>query len=63
MSGYYVIKPSGSQYHFTLHAGNHEIILSSERYTSKQGAKNGIESCQNNSPYDARYDRRVASNG
>ena len=62
--GYYVIKPSGSsQYHFTLKAGNHETILSSEVYASKKGALNGILSCQTNSPDDERYDRKTARDG
>ncbi|SDL77268.1 hypothetical protein SAMN05661010_02503 [Modicisalibacter muralis] len=62
--GYYDIKLSGSsRYHFTLKAGNHETILSSEIYESKQGALSGILSCQTNSPLDERYDRQTARDG
>lgn len=48
---------SGTQYHWDLKSGNNEPILSSERYTSKQGAEGGIASCRINSPIDARYTR------
>lgn len=61
--GYYKLTPSGGQFHFNLHAANGEKILTSERYTSEQGARKGIASCQVNSPLDARYERRKATNG
>ena len=61
MAGYYVLKKSGkSGYMFNLKAGNHEIILTSETYTGKDGALNGIASVQKNSPDDARYERKTA---
>lgn len=58
MSAYYVLEknPSASQpYRFSLKAANHETILSSENYASRQGAQNGIASCQSNSGNQARY--------
>lgn len=56
--GYYNLKTaSNGQTYFNLHASNGEIILTSEMYTSKGGAKKGIESCQTNSPKDGQYDR------
>jgi uncharacterized protein YegP (UPF0339 family) len=48
MAGKFVIKKSGDQYHFVLKAGNGEIIATSERYTTKASAKNGIESVKEN---------------
>ena len=53
----------GGQYYFRLRAGNGEPILASEGYTSKSGAKNGIESVKKNSKSDGRYDRKIAKNG
>ncbi|MCT1476637.1 YegP family protein [Microbacterium sp. p3-SID336] len=41
--------PSG-QYRFRLKAGNGEIIATSEGYSSKSAALNGIESVQRNAP-------------
>ena len=47
--GYYEIKKTAdNQYHFVLRAGNHEIILQSETYTTKESALNGIRSIQHN---------------
>jgi len=63
MSGYYDLKRSGDQYMFNLKAGNHETILTSERYTTKASASGGIESVRKNSPSDARYQRKTASDG
>jgi uncharacterized protein len=63
MPGYYVLQknPAAAQYyHFVLRADNHETILTSENYVTKQGAQTGIASCQSNSPYDSRYERRVS---
>ncbi len=57
----YELKPtSDSQFMFNLIAPNGEVILTSERYTQKPSALNGIDSVRTNSPDDARYDRREA---
>jgi uncharacterized protein YegP (UPF0339 family) len=60
MPGYYVLNKNSAaqqQYHFVLKADNHETILTSESYSTKQGAHIGIASCQANSPNDSRYDK------
>jgi uncharacterized protein len=62
-NGYYVlIKHSNIKqpYHWVLKAPNHEVILKSEKYASKHGALNGIESTQRNCPLDENYDRLEA---
>lgn len=63
MAGYFELKTSGTQYMFNLKSGNHEVILTSERYTSKQGAQGGIESVKANSSHESRYLRKAATNG
>lgn len=63
MSAYFHLKPSGTQYMFNLKGGNGEVVLTSERYTTKQSAEGGIASVKVNSPHDARYDRRINSGG
>ncbi|WP_202730455.1 YegP family protein [Achromobacter xylosoxidans] len=63
MSGYYELKRSGDQFMFNLKAANHEVTLTSERYTSKASALEGIASVRQNSPVDARYQRKTATNG
>lgn len=64
MAGYYELKQAtDGQYHFVLKAENYQTILSSERYTTKQGAEGGIQSCKVNSPNRDRYDRLTATDG
>jgi len=64
VSGYYRLKPAGSnEFMFNLHAGNHEVILTSQVYASKDGAMNGIESVRTNSAIDARFERKTAKDG
>ena len=64
MSGVFILKRSGTQFMYNLKsAGNGEVVLTSERYTSKQGAENGISSVKINAPIDGRYSRLIASDG
>ncbi|HEF5872568.1 TPA: YegP family protein [Burkholderia cenocepacia] len=56
-------KATNGEYYFHLKSANGEIILASERYEQKGGAKNGIASVQENAPLDARYERKLAHNG
>ena len=63
-NGYYEIKQAkDGQFHFNLKAGNHEVILSSELYTSKSACENGIQSVQQNSGDESLYERREAKSG
>ncbi len=52
-----------THYHFTLKAKNGQVILSSESYTSKTAAMNGISSVQQNAPEDTKYERKTAKDG
>lgn len=62
--GYYtVFTGKDKQFYFNLKAPNHEIILQSEGYRSKQGAINGVESVQRHCTDLANYEKRVAKNG
>ncbi|WP_323017799.1 YegP family protein [Castellaniella sp.] len=63
MSGEYILKSSGDKFMFNLRSGNHQIILTSQRYASKASAQGGIESVKKNSPDDARYGRLIAKDG
>lgn len=63
MSGKYEIsKAKDEQFHFVLKAGNGEVILTSELYTTKAAAKNGIESVQNNCEDDSKFERLTSKN-
>jgi uncharacterized protein len=59
---HYDLKRSGAHYMFNLRADNHEIVLTSERYTSKSSAQNGIASVQAHAAHDANY-RRLTNSG
>jgi uncharacterized protein len=64
MAAHYVLSNSkDGQVMFNLKAGNGQTILSSERYTTKSAAQNGVESVRTNSPLDERYERRENSKG
>lgn len=51
------------EYQFTLKAGNGQVILVSESYTTKASCKNGIESVKKNATDDARFEKKVSKNG
>lgn len=64
MSGKFILsKSSDGQFRFVLKAANAETILTSELYTSKSAARNGIEAVQKNCVVERRYERRVSANG
>jgi uncharacterized protein len=61
MAGYFELKAAaGSQFVFNLKAANNQVVLSSESYSSKQAALDGIDSVKKNAPNDARYQRKTA---
>lgn len=64
MPGWYELSSNDKgQFRFVLKADNGQTILHSEHYETKASAENGIKSVQTNSPQDARYERKDASDG
>jgi len=64
MAGWFELSRSkDGQYRFVLKAANAQTILTSELYTTKAAAQNGITSVQNNSGADERYEKKTAANG
>jgi uncharacterized protein len=62
MSAHYELKRAANgQFMFNLKAANGEIILTSETYSSKEAALNGIDSVKKNSPDDAQYERKTST--
>jgi uncharacterized protein YegP (UPF0339 family) len=51
------------QFYFNLKAGTGQIVLSSQGYANKAGAKNGIASVQTNGNNIENFETKVASNG
>jgi len=54
---------NNKEFYFRLKAGNGELILGSEGYTTKANCQNGVKSVQNNAANDNHYERKTASNG
>jgi uncharacterized protein YegP (UPF0339 family) len=64
MAGKFEIKQSANgKFTFNLHAGNGQIILTSEQYEQRSGAERGIQSVKTNAADDARYERLTAKSG
>lgn len=51
------------EFRFRLKAGNGEIILKSEGYTTKAARDNGIQSVRENAPKEERYERKQTAAG
>lgn len=51
------------EFQFNLKAGNGQVILSSEGYSTKAACENGIESVRKNATDDSRYEKKQAANG
>lgn len=63
MAGWFELsKSSNDQFRFVLKAGNGEVILTSELYTTRAAAEKGIASVRVNSPQDAHYEKKTATN-
>lgn len=63
MGSFVISKRKNGEFQFVLKAGNGQVILASEGYTTKAACENGIESVKKNSQTDARFDRLEAKNG
>lgn len=55
--------PKNKKFYFNLKARNGQVILTSQGYANKAGAKNGIKSVAKNSANDASFEKKVAKNG
>lgn len=63
MGKFVISQRKNGEYQFNLKAGNGQIILTSEGYTTLAACKNGIESVKKNSQEDARFERKEAKDG
>jgi hypothetical protein len=59
---YQLSNSSDGQFHFVLKADNRQTILTSELYTAKSSAQNGIASVQANCTDDNHYARMDSKN-
>lgn len=63
MGKFVIAKRTNGEFQFNLKAGNGQVILASEGYTTKSACENGIESVKKNSQDDARFERITSKNG
>lgn len=63
MGKFIISTRKNGEYQFNLKAGNGQVILTSEGYTTKAACENGIESVKTNATNDKRYERLEAKNG
>ncbi|MEI2693879.1 MAG: YegP family protein [Saprospiraceae bacterium] len=63
MGKFEITKRSNGEFQFNLKAGNGQVILTSEGYSSKAGCQNGIESVRTNSQRDSLYELKDSANG
>lgn len=64
MAGYFELKRTASgNFVFNLRAGNHETILTSEAYSSKAAAENGMDSVRRNGVGEGNFERKTAKDG
>lgn len=63
MAKFEITARTNGEFQFNLKAGNGQVILTSEGYTTKAACLNGIESVKTNSQDDSKFERKTASNG
>jgi uncharacterized protein YegP (UPF0339 family) len=63
MGKFEITTRKNGEYQFNLKAGNGQVILASEGYSSKSACQNGIESVRKNAPDDSKFERKTSSNG
>ena len=58
---YEINKAKDGKFYFNLKAANGQVILTSQMYKDKGGAKNGIESVQQNSSVNDLFEKKESS--
>jgi len=58
-----IYQSGDGQFRFRVKAGNHQVVLSSEAYVSKQGAENGLASVLENGVDPAMYELNKTAAG
>jgi uncharacterized protein len=63
MGKFEITTRKNGEFQFNLKAGNGQVILTSEGYSSKSGCTNGIDSVKKNAQDDTKYEKKTSSNG
>lgn len=62
MGKFVITKRTNGEFQFNLKAGNGQVILTSEGYTTRAACDNGIASVKKNAPEDGNFERKTSSN-
>lgn len=62
MGKFEITKRKNGEFQFNLKAGNGQVILTSEGYTTKGACLNGVESVKKNAQDDSKFERKTAKN-
>lgn len=62
MGKFEIVKRKNGEFQFNLKAGNGQVILTSEGYTTKANCQNGLDSVKKNAKDDVHYDRKEGVN-
>lgn len=63
MGKFIISKRSNGEFQFNLKAGNGQVILTSQGYSTKPSCESGINSVKTNSQEDAKFERNTARDG
>ncbi|WBS73853.1 YegP family protein [Elizabethkingia meningoseptica] len=63
MGKFEISKRKNGEYQFNLKAGNGQVILTSEGYSTKANCENGVASVKKNSQDDSKFESKTSSNG
>lgn len=63
MGKFIISKRANGDFQFNLKAGNGQVILSSQGYSSKSSCENGVDSVKKNSQDDSKFERNSAKDG
>ena len=63
MGKFEITTRKSGEFQFNLKAGNGQIILASEGYSTKAACQNGIESVKKNSQDDSKFEKKTSKDG
>lgn len=63
MGKFIISKRTNGDFQFNLKAGNGQVILTSQGYSTKLSCENGIGSVKTNSQEDSKFERNTANDG
>lgn len=62
MGKFEIVKRKNGEFQFSLKAGNGQVVLTSEGYTTKANCQNGLDSVKKNAKEDSRYEKKISVN-